>query len=245
MSGYPVEAQQVLASIEERSPWFGYRNEVILGLLGDPPPPSLWEVGSGNGFVARAISQKGVEVVAVEPGVPGAEAAAARGLVSVQARLEDLELPAGSLTAIGLFDVIEHLEAPEALLAEAHRVLAPGGTLLVAVPALPWLWSEADVSARHLRRYTRRSLERLLSGSGFRREELRYLFGALVVPVLLGRALPSRFGRRRRVEPKADLAPRGAINAAGWSVLIVLERAIAALGGPPLGTSVAGRFRRV
>ena len=37
-------------------------------------------------------------------------------------------------------DVLEHIDDDRGMLAEMHRVLAPGGTLLVTVPAFPFLW---------------------------------------------------------------------------------------------------------
>jgi hypothetical protein len=53
------------------------------------------------------------------------------------------------------------------------RVLKRDGTLLLAVPADPSLWSSHDEAVDHVRRYTRESLTEVLSNSGFRIIELR------------------------------------------------------------------------
>lgn len=55
-------------------------------------------------------------------------------------------------------DVLEHIEQDAEQLRAAVRHLAPGGSLIVLSPALPWLFSPFDKSVGHFRRYTRRSL---------------------------------------------------------------------------------------
>ena len=45
-----------------------------------------------------------------------------------------LPLPDDAADAVTMLDVLEHLEDPEGALAELHRVLKPGGTLVLSVP---------------------------------------------------------------------------------------------------------------
>ncbi len=58
-------------------------------------------------------------------------------------------------------DVIEHLEDDVGAMRELRRTVAPGGALLVTVPAYQWLWSGHDVINHHHRRYTRARCRRL------------------------------------------------------------------------------------
>jgi SAM-dependent methyltransferase len=64
--------------------------------------------------------------------------------------------------AICLFDVLEHIEDEAGALEWIDDHLAPGGVLLVTVPAYDFLWSHHDELAHHHRRYTKTALEALL-----------------------------------------------------------------------------------
>jgi SAM-dependent methyltransferase len=69
------------------------------------------------------------------------------------------DLPATDLyNAILYIDVIEHIEHDAAELAAAYNHLAPGGVLLIIVPAHQWLFSPFDEAIGHFRRYSRKSL---------------------------------------------------------------------------------------
>jgi SAM-dependent methyltransferase len=134
----------------------------------------------------------------VEPGAAGCRNAIKRGVQNViHARLEDLRLNNRSAGAVLLLDVIEHLEDPQPLLAEARRILHPKGRLFVTVPAYGFLWSDEDEYAGHYRRYTRASLAKALQAAGFNGEFLTYFFKPLVAPVMLLRSLPYRLGMRK------------------------------------------------
>ena len=75
---YPEGTGEEIAAVEHRSAWFCHRNRVIGDLVGAAGPAALWEVGSGNGFVARGLQRGGIETVCVEPLPFGAKTAAAR-----------------------------------------------------------------------------------------------------------------------------------------------------------------------
>ncbi len=53
---------------------------------------------------------------------------------------------------------MEHIEDDEQFLHNAHRALVPGGTLLLFVPALPWLYGAMDREFGHCRRYVKSDL---------------------------------------------------------------------------------------
>lgn len=83
---------------------------------------------------------------------------------------------AGSIScdSVVLINVLEHVDHEEDLLRAIHRSLAPGGTLLLFVPALPGLYGSLDAAFGHVRRYRKAELHALLSRVGFDVVGLRY-----------------------------------------------------------------------
>lgn len=196
---YPEHGHATCRQLEEGSFWFRHRNRCLLALLRrHPPSGTVYDVGGGNGFVARALQGEGYDVVLVEPGETGC--ANARGLGVKRVICSDLGgagIEPGRAGAIGLFDVVEHVEDDRGFLAEARATLDPGGWLYLTVPSYQALWSDADVEAGHFRRYTRSSLCAVLEASGFEVQFISYFFWLLPAPILLGRTLRSRLGLSR------------------------------------------------
>ncbi len=163
-----------------------------------PPPGVVFDVGGGNGYVASGLKQAGIPVVLVEPGRQGIENARRRGLAPlICSTLEDAGFLPGSLPAVGLFDVLEHIREDEAFLQAVYPLLAPGGRVYLSVPAFRLLWSVDDDYAGHYRRYSVSQVQRILSRAGYQVEYAGYIFSMLPMPVLLMRALPSRLGWRK------------------------------------------------
>jgi SAM-dependent methyltransferase len=157
----------------------------------------LWEVGSGHGNVAIPLQSNGIAVIGIEPLLNGAKITAGSGVRTYLGTLESLNLPSNSISVIGAFDVLEHLENPVVLLSEMYRVLEPGGLLLVSVPAHKWLFSDFDESIGHHRRYSRKDLSQQLQQSGFLDRRFEFMFSIFVPPAYILRKLPSLFGRSR------------------------------------------------
>ncbi|MFN8534332.1 MAG: glycosyltransferase [Dehalococcoidia bacterium] len=72
-------------------------------------------------------------------------------------------------------NVLEHLPNDGEVLGHFFRLLRPGGKLVLLVPANMWLYGSIDQAIGHYRRYSLRPLEKLVSLTGFRLIEGRYL----------------------------------------------------------------------
>jgi SAM-dependent methyltransferase len=94
-------------------------------------------------------------------------------------------------------NVLEHVPDDLDFVIQAERVLAPGGHLVLFVPAGPGIFGTLDEAFEHYRRYTRGDLARLLERAGFELVELRYSN----LPGVLAWWLSGRVLRRRTVTP--------------------------------------------
>lgn len=99
--------------------------------------------------------------------------------------------------AIICLNVLEHIEDDHGSLTALRRLLAPGGRLVLLVPALPALYGEMDRALGHYRRYTRAELRDRFRQAGLAVAHMEY-FNLAGIPgwwwagrVLRRRTIPS------------------------------------------------------
>lgn len=157
-------------------------NQELLKLVSRLPPGRVLDCGCGAGDNARAFASRGWEVVGITVS-PGEKSKASRFCTHVH--LHDLEsgLPpdvSGVFDLIVFSHLIEHLRNPSRILQDAHKVLAVGGHIAVALPnVLYWRYRLQFVVGRfeyeeggimdntHVHFYTFQSGKRLLETHGF------------------------------------------------------------------------------
>ncbi|SEP91610.1 class I SAM-dependent methyltransferase [Flavobacterium urocaniciphilum] len=193
---YPEEGNQICFQLEDNSFWFNHRNNCIIEMVKRHNNKQMFfDIGGGNGFVAKGLQETGIKTVLIEPGIQGCLNAKTRNLDTIVcSTLEDAGFSIESIPSIGLFDVVEHIENDISFLKYIHSYLIPNGLVYITVPAYQWLWSEDDVIAGHYRRYTVKNLEKKLLDNGFEIVQSTYIFSILPIAVYLFRTLPSKFG---------------------------------------------------
>lgn len=198
----------------------------------------LVDAGSGAGGITSLVGWGPDRIVAVEVDWPRVTQARSQSLAAVQGSVTSLPIARGSTSAVLLLDVLEHLDFPAAAVAEALRVLEPGGRLVVTVPALPGLWSRADETLGHRLRFRRSGLERLLRSEGFDVVLSTHVFSWLVVPVWIERKLIGHGRASLGLGHTSALVDRAAL------VLSALERHALGRVRVPFGTSLLVVARR-
>jgi SAM-dependent methyltransferase len=223
---YPSDGHSACLAVEEKSFWFNHRNACIAAAVERYAPPdggTIFDVGGGNGYVSVGLAEAGFDVVLIEPGPDGATNAKGRGVDTVVcSTAESAGFEPGSLPAIGLFDVIEHIEDDVAFLSSMHELLATGGRLYATVPAYQQLWSQEDIAAGHYRRYNVDQISAVLGNAGFEVEFASHIFRPLPLPVLLFRTVPFRLGRGKGDSAKRSDNARN--HAIGRGMLAKLTR---------------------
>ncbi len=216
--------------------WFRGRLAVLQALLRRalaPGPHRLLELGCGSGNVLEMLGQFG-EAVGMEADEALAAAARAAGLdVRDGALPEGRVVPEGWPEVVLLLDVLEHVDDEAATLRAAREMLAPGGMLVVTVPAYDWLWSGHDVALEHRRRYGATGLRAVVTAAGFTITYLSYFNGLLLPALALARAW-----KRWRRDDRHDLVrPPAPVNAA-LARVFGLEAAVVSRCPMPCGASL-------
>lgn len=188
---------------EDRHWWFASRTWALLNLLDANVTPrtggDILDIGCGAGNMIHHLSRygqvKGIEVdprpvaMARERGYDVRLGDATRGIPFLDA----------SFDLVTALDVIEHVDADEAILREAYRVLRPGGTLAITTPAFQWLWSHNDVLNGHKHRYTPRELRERIERSQLHVRRLTFgffLVFPMSAPLIL---LRNRMGQKQEL----------------------------------------------
>lgn len=133
------------------------------------------DVGCGSGLFLRMLKEQGTAVVGLDLSVKAAAIAwTSNGVPCFSGELTRVPLADGSCSAVTMFHVLEHLENPVEHLTAAHRLLRPGGRIIVQVPnAACWQfilfgenWRGIE-APRHLINFRACDLENLLDYCGF------------------------------------------------------------------------------
>lgn len=146
----------------------------------------IMEIGCSSGFLIRDLVKSfpdaiviGVDVVKEPlyrlarnlPGVP-----------LIRFDLLQCTLPDQSVDILVMLNVLEHIEDDVAALKNAFKLLKPGGSLVIEVPAGPYLYDTYDAELLHFRRYSAKELRDKLIKSGFQVSRMSHL-GFLLFPL--------------------------------------------------------------
>jgi SAM-dependent methyltransferase len=152
---------------------------------------SAVDFGAGIGTFAALVRDRGLDVVCVEPDPRQCAAIVNRGMTAVT----DLDaVPDGSVDYVYSLNVLEHIADDAAALRLLARKLAPGGRLLLYVPAFQLLYSAMDRKVGHHRRYRRAPLVAAIERAGLRVSQSRYADSLGFLATIAYKAVGSRSG---------------------------------------------------
>lgn len=203
-----------LDQLEGEHWWFCARRQILKSVIARFAPQNkrlrLLEAGCGTGGNLRMLSEFG-RLDAFELDDEARDIACHKLSIDVKSGMlpDGIPFKPGSFDVVVAFDVIEHVERDVESLAKLREQLAPGGRLMMTVPALPWLWSQHDVTHHHFRRYTRGQLDATLRRAGLEPVRISY-FNTLLFPAIAAvRLIKKAFGLK---EEGDDRMPSAFIN---------------------------------
>jgi len=162
---------------EDRHWWFAGRTRSLLNVTDRIVRPDglkrVLDVGCGAGNMFHHLARYGA-VVGVDNNPKPLVVARERGYDVRGGLAEALPFDDNAFDLVALLDTVEHCDDDMAVLRESHRVCAPGGHVVVTVPAFMSLWSHNDVLNDHKRRYSTKELRQKLEQVGYRVERMTY-----------------------------------------------------------------------
>ncbi len=204
------------------------------------PPRRLLDCGCGTGVNLPLLAAHGTAYGfdLTWTGLKFAKDHGTRRLA--QASVAHVPFRDASFDLVTCFDVLQCLppEAARQVLSEFHRIVAPGGHLVMNVAALELLRGDHAVLAEEAHRYERGELHAMIEAAGFHVQRLTFT-NASLFPIMFG----SRWWQRRRgLKPAAEAhgeisIPSGLVNQALAAVL-KCEASLVRRLDMPIGSSL-------
>ena len=202
-----------MAELDERHWWYRARRDILADLIRRkitlPEDARILEIGCGTGHNLEMLQRFGrADGIEIDP--------AARALAEQRLGrpIGSAPLPAlsgvedGAYDLVALLDVLGHVEEDQAALESIGRKLKPGGRILITVPAHPWMWSAHDEVNHHKRRYTRKTLRKVIGEAGLEAELVSW-FNSLLFPLAAGARVAGRLTGNKDSD---DKLPPKAVN---------------------------------
>lgn len=190
-------AYQEIAEVENRHWWFLGRRRILAAILDGmtlPAGAAIFEIGAGTGGNLAMLARHGsVRAAEMDETARAVARAQTGGRVEIEYGMCPHDIPFAGVPfdLICMFDVLEHVEEDAETLAALKERLAPGGRLLVTVPAYRWMWGPHDAFLHHKRRYARAELGDKLRAAGYRVTRLTH-FNTLLFPLAAAVRLKDR-----------------------------------------------------
>jgi len=233
--------------LEEWHWWFRGRQRILETVLRRTLPGNgplaIASLGCGpaEGLRWLAPFARGAPVVGTDVEREHARRLAPR-IEYVLARAEAAPFASERFDVVLALDVLEHLDDDAAGLREAARLVRPGGSLIVTVPALPSLWGSQDTVSHHRRRYTRASLLDAYGRARLPVPRVTYFNSLLFPPIAAVRWTRRLLGLTERARSDFEDSQPGLVNDL-LGRTFALERHLVPRFRLPVGVSLLGVSR--
>lgn len=230
---------EVEAEVEANHWWFVARRRLFADLIGQQmlkPDARVLDIGTSTGTNLRMLREMGfANRVGLDLSEDAIRWCAEKGLGKVE-KGDACNLPFADqeFDLVLATDIIEHVDDDLRAVSEIYRVLAPGGTAIITVPAFQSLWGLQDTVSHHKRRYRQQQLLDVVSKAGLESRSSFYFNYLLFVPIWLARQLIKLLGIKLKSENQVNNATLNLLLT--W--LFKFDVATARSLRPPFGVSI-------
>lgn len=168
--------------------YVGYHN-ILLSLLEKYLPKKgdlkILDAGCGTGLFTKKLGKFG-DVIGVDASAEALKFARKRGIKVKKALITKLPFKDNTFDLIVSNDVICHksIKSDQKAINELSRVLAPGGLLLLKLPAFNWLKGAHDARVFTKKRYGKNDVQKMLWAAGHLPVKSSFA-GSFLVPVVI------------------------------------------------------------
>ena len=162
--------------------------EALLKLM---PPLVIADLGAGEGTISQMMAQKAKKVIAIDNSEKmvefGSELVKKHGIDNLEYRLgelEDVPIRSGTVDLAFLSQALHHARHPERAVAEAWRILKPGGRVAILDLNRHHFEEAREMYADLWLGFTELEIEKFLNGAGFRNAETAIVYREAEAPYL-------------------------------------------------------------
>ena len=153
---------------------------------------NLLDIGCAQGFFLFGASKAGYATKGIEIAQDAAAYARREFGLDIEAKpFEELQFAENYFDVVTLWQVLEHVPYPLMMLEEVHRILKPGGLLVVSTPNIEAIPAKIlrkrwwDIKRLHINQFTTRTLTDILQNTGFKNISSASYRGFVSLSILL------------------------------------------------------------
>jgi SAM-dependent methyltransferase len=232
--------------LEDKHWWFEARRDMIVRLLkNDDKSVKILEVGCSGGVLIGVLRRIGYKnVLGVDISEDAIDLCKRKNMSDVFVMdATKLKFENEQFDIVITSDLLEHIKDEEMAISEWHRILKPGGKLIVFVPAFGFLWSKHDEANQHYRRYSKAQLVGILERAHFELDRSSYWNFILFFPTSLIRLLQAVLLRGKGSEDD-QLIELDSVSNKVLTCLVKMENMILNAVNFPVGVSVFAITRK-
>lgn len=203
---------------------------------------SILDAGSGTCWLVPALSKYGrVSALDIEP--EALRICRERGVKeTIQADIQNIPLPPASFDLIVCSEVLYHMyiTSDVAVMRGLHRLLRPGGRVLIKIPAHAYLSGEHDKVNLTRERYEMKQVRKLILETGFELDFISYANFFLLPLVFLKRKSEKLLRSKPESDIKKTFAPLNLL----LTLILRLEGKLLSRIRLPEGSSIIAVGRR-